>query len=69
MKEETLSPVLSNKRIMWTIINKLKKKEIKKNFYLFMRERERERQRPRQREKQTPCGEPEVGLNPRTPES
>ena len=23
MKEETLSPVLSNKRIMWTIINKL----------------------------------------------
>ena len=27
------------------------------------RERERERQRHRQREKQTPCREPDVGLN------
>ena len=37
------------------------------------RERERERdggrQRHRQREKQAPCGEPDVGLNPRTPGS
>ena len=30
---------------------------------------ERERQRHRQREKQAPCGEPNAGLNPRTPGS
>ena len=45
----------------------------KKRFYLFIRERhterERERQRHRQREKQVPCREPDVGLDPRTPES
>uniref|UniRef100_A0A8C0JT08 Family with sequence similarity 170 member A n=1 Tax=Canis lupus dingo TaxID=286419 RepID=A0A8C0JT08_CANLU len=37
-------------------------------FYLFIHERhrERERQRHRQREKQTPCGEPNVGLDPGT---
>ena len=29
-------------------------------------ERERERQRHKQREKQASCGEPDVGLNPRT---
>ena len=29
-----------------------------------MRETERERHRHRQRDKQTPCGEPYVGLNP-----
>ena len=34
-----------------------------------MRDRERERQRHRQREKQTPCREPDVGLDPRTPGS
>ena len=34
-----------------------------------MRERERERQRYRQRKKQAPCGEPNVGLDPRTAES
>ena len=28
-----------------------------------------ERQRHRQREKQAPCGEPDVGLDPGTPES
>ena len=33
------------------------------------RERERERQRHRQREKQAPCGEPNVGLDSRTPGS
>ena len=33
------------------------------------RERERERQRHRQKEKQAPCGEPDVGFNPRTPGS
>ena len=33
-------------------------------FYLFMRGRER--QRHRRREKQAPCGEPNVGLDPRT---
>ena len=34
------------------------------------RERERERERQRQqREKQDPCGEPDVGLDPRTPGS
>ena len=32
-------------------------------------ERERERQRHRQREKQTPCREPDVGLDPGTPGS
>ena len=31
--------------------------------------RDRERQRHRQREKRAPCGEPEVGLGPRTPGS
>ena len=40
-------------------------------IYLFMRdthrERERERQRHRQREKQAPCGEPDMGLDPRSP--
>ena len=35
-------------------------------IYLFMRDTHRERQRRRQREKQTPCGEPDVGLDPRT---
>ena len=30
---------------------------------------QRERQRHRQREKQAPCREPDVGLDPRTPES
>ena len=29
----------------------------------------REKQRHRQRENQAPCTEPDVGLNPRTPES
>ena len=39
----------------------------KDNIYLFMRNTER--QRHRQRKKQTPCGEPDVGLDPRTPGS
>ena len=34
-----------------------------------MRDTQRERQRHRQREKQAPCGEPDAGLDPRTPES
>ena len=34
-----------------------------------MRDTERERQRHRQREKQAPCREPDVGFDPRTPES
>ena len=38
-------------------------------FYLFIHERYREKQRHRQREKEVPCGEPDVGLNPRTPGS
>ena len=38
-----------------------------KDFYSFMRDIER--QRHRQREKQVPCGEPNVGLDPRTPGS
>ena len=33
------------------------------------RDRERERQRHRQGEKQVPCGEPDGGLDPRTPGS
>ena len=36
-------------------------------IYLVMRDTQR--QRPRQREKQAPCREPDVGLDPRTPES
>ena len=31
--------------------------------------RDRERQRHRQREMQAPCGEPDAGLDPRTPGS
>ena len=38
----------------------------KKRFYLFIHERHRKKQRPRQREKQTPHGEPNVGLDPGT---
>ena len=38
-------------------------------FYLFTHERHRERQRHRHREKQAPCGESDVGLDSRTPES
>ena len=38
-------------------------------IYLFMRDPERERQRHRQRGKQAPCGEPDAGLDPRTPGS
>ena len=42
-------------------------------IYLFMRdterEREREKQRHRQREKQAPYGQPDKGLNSRTPGS
>ena len=34
-----------------------------------MRDTHRERQRHRQREKQAPCRKPDVGLDPRTPES
>ena len=30
-------------------------------------DRQRDRQRDKQREKQAPCGEPDVGLDPRTP--
>ena len=33
-----------------------------------MRDTEREREGHRQREKQAPCREPDVGLNPRSPE-
>ena len=39
---------------------------LKDFIYLFMRDREAEH---RQREKQAPCGEPDTGLNPRTPGS
>ena len=39
----------------------------KKYFiYSLMRDTERKRQRHRQREKQAPCGELDVGLDPRT---
>ena len=34
-----------------------------------MRDTHRERQRHRQREKQAPCGDPDAGLDPRTPGS
>ena len=34
-----------------------------------MRDTERERQRHRQSEKQAPCREPDVGIDPETPES
>ena len=41
------------------------------NFFktLFINETHTERQRHRQREKQAPYREPDVGLDPRTPES
>ena len=42
-----------------------------KKFYLFILERNRERERQRHRKKeeqQVPCREPDMGLNPRTPE-
>ena len=44
-------------------------REILKKFYLFIHERHRERGRHRQRGKQAPCGEPDMGLDPRTPGS
>ena len=34
-------------------------------IYLFMKDTKSERQRHRQSEKQAPCGEPDVGLDPR----
>ena len=43
----------------------LKKKKINE----FIHERHIQRQRHRQREKQPPLGEPDVGLEPRTPQS
>ena len=36
-----------------------------KIYSFIMRDTERERQRHRQRERQSPCGEPDVGLDPR----
>ena len=36
-------------------------------IYLFMRDTHTQRQGHRQREKQAPCGEPDWGLDPRTP--
>ena len=36
---------------------------------IYSSETQRERQRHRQREKQAPCGEPDLGLDPRTPGS
>ena len=50
-----------------TVQDPKKMKFLKK--ILFIHERHRERQRHRQREKQDPCGEPNAGLDPRTPES
>ena len=42
---------------------------LKKYFiYLYMRDTQTERQSHSQREKQAPCGEPDVGFHPRTPE-
>ena len=38
-----------------------------KIIYLFIHERQREGQKPRERK--IPCGEPDAGLNPRTPRS
>ena len=42
-----------------------------KRFYLFIHEKQRERERQRhwQREKQTPCREPDAGLDPGSPGS
>ena len=40
-----------------------------KIVFIYSSETQRERQRHRQREKHVPCREPEVGLDPRTPES
>ena len=38
-------------------------------MYLFMRNTHRKRQRHRQKEKQATCGEPDAGLDPKTPGS
>ena len=38
-------------------------------LFIYSQETQRERQRSRRREKQAPCGEPNVGLHPRTPGS
>ena len=40
---------------------------LKTFLFIYSWEIHRERQRHRQREKQTPCREPNAGLNPRTP--
>ena len=42
---------------------------LKKILFIYSWETHRERQRHRQREKQASCGEPDVGLDPRTPGS
>ena len=61
---------------MWVLVTKKKIERGKSGgylfiktlfIYLFMRDTERQRHRPK--EKQAPCGEPDVGLDPRiTPE-
>ena len=38
-------------------------------LFIYERQREREAQRHRQREKQTPCREPDAGLDPQSPGS
>ena len=57
--------------LTWHFVVFYRALEIRFFFFkiLFVHERHRERQRDRQREKQAPCGEPDGGLDPRTPGS
>ena len=59
MIKKTFPHSKKRKKFPWKVSRFLKR------FYLFIHER----QRQRQREKQAPCGEPDVGLDPRTPGS
>ena len=51
------------------LVQNLKKKNELGLKILLIHERHRDRQRHRQKEKQVPHGEPDVGLDPRSPGS
>ena len=50
----------------WTVVRFLLPRLINFILFIYSWETQRETQRHRQREKQTPCGDPNMGLNPRT---
>ena len=53
----------------WFIVECPKPYFVKKILWIYSSDTQRERQRHRQRENQAPFGEPDVGLDPRTPGS